>query len=270
MNKPLTPPSGAVHSPQEWAVTAPLAQLRAKGVRCLLSCGRTADYVAVPLADGSTIRLTGTTRPDENGTVDDVSVNHPVRAHESWRAELDHAAGSTLVYDSEGRQMTFAEDTKALVAAILQYHRQRGGEFGDQQPPVPAEGESGEEAAPDDLPFLSPLADLADLYGRFEDGYGPDDIRAVFGRIHAEGGPYLVCVWDYADEYGFGGDSQFYAEDADGRLFEVQPDIHRWLSGWQETPGAVDTWVCAPVSEPTEFPVSDDFHNYARTDRTGD
>ncbi len=29
------------------------------------------------------------------------------------------------------------------------------------------------------------------------------------------------------------------------------------------------TWVCAPVTEATEFAVSDDFHNYARADRTG-
>lgn len=77
-------------------------------------------------------------------------------------------------------------------------------------------------------------------------------------------------MWEYADEYGFGGNSEFYAEGEDGALFEVQPDVHRWLSGQQETPGPLDTWVCAPVTEPTDFPVSDDFHNYARADRTGD
>ncbi|WP_371591205.1 hypothetical protein [Streptomyces sp. NBC_00470] len=32
-------------------------------------------------------------------------------------------------------------------------------------------------------------------------------------------------------------------------------------------PGAVDMWVCAPVADPIEFAVSDDFHNYAITDR---
>jgi hypothetical protein len=109
------------------------------------------------------------------------------------------------------------------------------------------------------------LTQLADLRGQFKFGYTPQDVRSVFGRIRDAGGPYLVCVWEYADDYGFGGNSQFYAEDEAGDLFEVQPDIYRWLSGEQATPGAVDTWVCAPVSEPIEIAVSDDFHNYARS-----
>lgn len=115
-----------------------------------------------------------------------------------------------------------------------------------------------------------PLPQLADLRGRFEDGYSADDIRVTFRRIYDTGGPYLVCVWEYADDYGFGGNSQFYAEDENGGLFEVQPDIHRWLSGQQETPGPLSTWVGARAYEPEEFPVSDDFHNYARSDRPGD
>ena len=109
------------------------------------------------------------------------------------------------------------------------------------------------------------LTRLADLKGVFKDGYTPEEIRSVFGRISDEGGPYLVCVWDYADDAGYGGNSQFYAEDDAGNFFEVRLEIHRWLSGELETPGAVDTWVCAPVAEPTDFPVSDDFHNYARS-----
>ncbi|MBD0844275.1 hypothetical protein [Streptomyces sp. TRM68416] len=151
------------------------------------------------------------------------------------------------------------------VEAVRELIVAHGGEHENQEPPAPAaEGETGTDAAPD------VLSEIADLHGRFEDGYSADGIRTVFGRIYDEGGPYLVCVWEYADEYGFGGNSEFYAEGEDGDLFEVQPDIHRWLSGQQETPGPLDTWVCAPVTEPTEFPVSDDFHNYARTDRTGD
>lgn len=130
-------------------------------------------------------------------------------------------------------------------------------EGGDQEPPVP-------EAAPD------LLAQIAELRGRFEDGYSADAIRSVFGRIYDAVGIYLVCVWDYADEYGFGGGSEFFAEDEDGNHFEVQPCIHQWLSGQQGTPGPVSTWVCAPVAEPIEALVGDDFHNYARTDRTGD
>ncbi|MFJ2589662.1 hypothetical protein [Streptomyces sp. NPDC087538] len=114
------------------------------------------------------------------------------------------------------------------------------------------------------------LAEMADLHGRFKDGYTPEDIRTVFYRIYDTVGIYLVCVWEYVDEYGFGGNSEFFAEDRNGVLFEAQPDIHQWLSGQQETPGTPDTWVCAPVAEPTEFQASDDSHNYARADRTDD
>ncbi|MEV5205711.1 hypothetical protein [Streptomyces sp. NPDC053720] len=129
----------------------------------------------------------------------------------------------------------------------------------------------GEEPAPgtgDTVPDR--LAGIADLRGRFEDGYSADDIRSVFMRIHDAGGPYLVCVWDYADEYGFGGNSRFCAENEGGNLFEVQPSIHQWLSGELKTPGPMDTWMCAPVAEPVEIAVSDDFHNYAQADRTDD
>ncbi|MEU6680864.1 hypothetical protein [Streptomyces sp. NPDC046925] len=129
-----------------------------------------------------------------------------------------------------------------------------------------SEGPAADRAAasgPEGTPDL--VAELADLRGRFEDGYTPEGIRSVFGRIQDAGGPYLVCVWEYADAFGFGGNSEFYAETAGG-FYEVSPDIHGWLSGDLETPGAPDTWVCAPLSQPLEFTVTDDFHNYARTE----
>ncbi|WP_030200633.1 hypothetical protein [Streptomyces sp. NRRL S-87] len=146
------------------------------------------------------------------------------------------------------------------IEAVRDLVVQHGGEHENQEPPAPSM-----EAA-EDLRRPDPLGDIAHLHGRFADGYSARDIRSVFGRIYDEGGPYLVCVWEYADENGFGGTSTFFAEEEDGSLFEVRADIHRWLSGQQETPGPMATWVCAPV-EPTEFVVSDDFHNYARVDR---
>lgn len=141
---------------------------------------------------------------------------------------------------------------------------EHGGEHEDQEgedPAPSAEGAPAGETAQD------LRAELADLHGAFEHGYGADDIRCVFGRISDAGGLYLVCVWDFADDCGFGGNSVFYAEDEDGNLYEIQPDIHRWLAGEQETPGPLATWVCAPVLEPFEFAATDDRHNYARTER---
>lgn len=156
------------------------------------------------------------------------------------------------------------------IEAVRELIVQHGGEHENQEPPAPdseTDAETDAEAE-GDKPVLDLFA-VADLRGRFADGYSADGIRSVFGRIYDEGGPYLVCVWEYADVYGFGGSSQFYAEGEDGAFFEVQPDIHQWLSGQEEKPGPVDGWICAPATGPTEFPVSDDFHNYARIDRAG-
>ncbi|GAB2718141.1 hypothetical protein [Kitasatospora kifunensis] len=116
---------------------------------------------------------------------------------------------------------------------------------------------------------LEALVDLQDLRGRFEDGYTPENIRSTFGRIQEAGGPLLVCVWDYADEDGFGGNSQFYSEDENGTLFEVQLEIHQWLSGKRGMPAPLETWTCAPIAEPIESAITDGFHNHARADLTG-
>lgn len=74
-------------------------------------------------------------------------------------------------------------------------------------------------------------------------------------------------MWDIADEYGFGGNAEFYAEDEEGGLFELRPDIYRWLTGQQDAPGPLETWVGAHVPELVEFAATDDRHNYARTER---
>ncbi|GAA1590627.1 hypothetical protein [Streptomyces globosus] len=141
---------------------------------------------------------------------------------------------------------------------------EHGGEHDDQEGEESAEGAEAattEQAAPD------LLAEIAELHGAFEHGYGADDIRNVFGRIYDTGGPYLVCVWEVADDCGFGGKSEFYAEDEDGDLFEVRPDLYLWLTGQKGTPGPIDTWVGPHVPDLREFAATDDRHNYALTER---
>lgn len=218
----------------------------------LTANGPTACFERIRLADGQALTLKIRAGAD---TVDEVLLHAGLTA-------LDVAAwtgrGQSEVWLSDGHHSAGTLYLDVPIEVVRDLVVQHGGEHEDQESGEP----SLEQLRSPDL-----LADIADLYGRFKDGYTPDDIRTVFARIYDAGGPYLVCVWDYADEYGFGGNSQFYAEREDGGFFEVQPDIHQWLSGQKETPGPVSTWVCAPVAEP-EFAASDDFHNYARTDRT--
>ncbi|MEW1639323.1 hypothetical protein AB0469_35375 [Streptomyces sp. NPDC093801] len=150
--------------------------------------------------------------------------------------------------------------TEALRDLIAEH----GGEHEDQEgeDAAPSAGGTAAGEAAQELG-----AELAELHGAFEHGYGADDIRRVFGRINDEGGPYLVCVWDIADDYGFGGNADFYAEDEECKLFELKPDVYRWLTGQQDSPGPLDTWVGAHVPELVEFAATDDRHNYARTER---
>ncbi|MGW3154576.1 hypothetical protein [Streptomyces sp. NPDC001089] len=151
------------------------------------------------------------------------------------------------------------------VAAIRELIVQHGGEHEDQASEEPAPGaqpEGGAEAV------SGLLARIADLHGAFKDGYGPDDIGRVFGRIHDEGGPYLFCVWDYATEAGFFGKSQFFTENQHGDQVELQPGVCEWLSGERETPGPVDTWEGDVFFEDIDFAATDDNHNYARDERT--
>jgi hypothetical protein len=213
----------------------------------------------VHLADGQGIAVR--TRPGAD-TIDEVFVSPGVTVPDTEAWEGEDRLDAWLTGGRLSERPCYLDVPVEAVRALV---RQHGGEHADQGPEWTVPGAEDETEAQEDV-----LPGIADLYGRFKSGYSADDIRAVFGRIYDAGGPDLVCVWDYADDYGFGGSSQFYAEDVDGNLFEVQPDIHRWLSGQQETPGPVSTWVCAAVAEATDFPVSDDFHSYARTNRMSD
>ncbi|MFE4663270.1 hypothetical protein ACFRFJ_42130 [Streptomyces hydrogenans] len=96
--------------------------------------------------------------------------------------------------------------------------------FGPPQPGAAAEKDTVVVQRTPGLP-----ADIADLHGAFQHGYGADDVRTVFGRISDAGGPCLVCVWDFPDAYGFGGNSEFYAEEDNGVLLELQQDAYWWL-----------------------------------------
>ncbi|MEU5900384.1 hypothetical protein [Streptomyces venezuelae] len=207
----------------------------------------------IHLADGQGIAIRAVPGAD---TADEVFVSPGVTIPDIQAREAVTRLDAWLAVGQLVERRCYLDVPVEAVRALITRH---GGEHADQGPgwSIPAAEAQG-----------SVPAETADLRARFEDGYSADDILIVFGRIHDAGGPYLVCVWDYADAFGFGGNSEFFAEDENGTLFEVAPDLHEWLSGQRATPGPADTWVCAPVAEPTEFPVSDDFHNYARTDRT--
>ncbi|MER6687471.1 hypothetical protein [Streptomyces olivaceoviridis] len=122
-----------------------------------------------------------------------------------------------------------------------------------------------------DLTTSEATEELEDLRGSMMDGYTSEDVNRVFARIEEATGVRLTCLWDYCDAYGYGGNSQFYVEDADGRLYELAGDLWAWLNGdptahhTPNSPGAPASWrgAAAEVPEPAG---GDDFYNLAQVD----
>ncbi|MGW0844123.1 hypothetical protein ACWD26_29100 [Streptomyces sp. NPDC002787] len=116
--------------------------------------------------------------------------------------------------------------------------------------------------------------ELEGLRGCMQDGYTPEDVNRVFIRLEDATGVRLTCLWDYYDAYGYGGNSQFYVEGADGRLYELVGDLWAWLNGdpaapdTPKSPGVPFSW-CGPVADVPVPAVSDDFYNLAQVDDQG-
>lgn len=116
---------------------------------------------------------------------------------------------------------------------------------------------------------------IADLRGSMAGGYDDDRVNRVLGAISDATGLDLVCVWDYYDDTGVGGDSQFYVQGQDGELRELAGDLWPWLNGdpadpeTPATPGDPPTWLGERAAFTTADLAWDDggWRNYAHEDR---
>ncbi|WP_369228759.1 hypothetical protein AB5J56_00040 [Streptomyces sp. R21] len=118
------------HDPnaEEEVATAPLARLRAAGIRCLSWRDSAGTYICIPLADGAEVTFSGTAADQGDIRGHDVSTHHPIREHESWQACLNNTdGGCDVLYDSCTQDLPYEEDTAALVAVILACAREHGG-----------------------------------------------------------------------------------------------------------------------------------------------
>ncbi|WP_431921405.1 hypothetical protein [Nonomuraea jabiensis] len=118
------------------------------------------------------------------------------------------------------------------------------------------------------------LAGISKWKASMVGGYDDDAVNTVLGSISEVSGLHLMCVWDYYDEYGPGGDSDFYVESDDGSLHYLAGDLYEWLSvppdseDAPEGPGDPTTWVGGPADiGPDDIALQDDQHNYALQDR---
>jgi hypothetical protein len=87
--------------------------------------------------------------------------------------------------------------------------------------------------------------DFEDLAGIFRDGYDSYDINRVFGIIDDRTDKRVECVWEFFDNYGYGGTSEFYLIE-NGVAFELIGGLRPWLYGGRDEvangPGHPGTW----------------------------
>jgi hypothetical protein len=116
------------------------------------------------------------------------------------------------------------------------------------------------------------LEDGPGYAGAMIDGYTSEDVDRILGAFSAATGLNLICVWDFNDEAGTGGSSDFYVCGRDGDTFELAGDLWRYLNGdpgdpdSPATPGDPFTWVGAPAGLPER--AYDAGHNQAYVDET--
>ncbi len=115
-----------------------------------------------------------------------------------------------------------------------------------------------------------------ELRGCMRDGYTDDDVNAILGQLADTVGLNLVCVWDYVDTWGPGGNSDFFILAPNGQLHELIGELWRWLNDDPEDPqapthpGTPGTWVGPPDDRPDDACAwNDGRHNFAVENRDG-
>jgi hypothetical protein len=108
---------------------------------------------------------------------------------------------------------------------------------------------------------------LRDYAGVFKDGYTPEDVDRAMGAVRDATGIELAILWDFCDEAGFGGNSD-YAISYLGDLYdfeditEDEADIPSFLAGDGPCPDQLSIRLCGKL----EYQTLTNF-NYAAVDK---
>lgn len=97
---------------------------------------------------------------------------------------------------------------------------------------------------------LSPadVAHLIDNQGMFVNGYDDDAINSVLGNFETA---RLVCLWAYYDDYGYGGDSEFFgvAKVADPAYTHLHANATKDEGPWRQVHPDVWSYLSDPDSD---------------------
>ncbi|MEU6349983.1 hypothetical protein ABZ896_11715 [Streptomyces sp. NPDC047072] len=107
---------------------------------------------------------------------------------------------------------------------------------------------------------LAPLG----LKNFLAEGYSDDEVADVLGSVAEVTGVHVVCLWDYVDRYGCGGDSDWYVRAPNGSLHWLACDLFSWINYGENAPGDPSTWAGSPAGITTSTLVTVSPFNYAR------
>ncbi|BBX87971.1 hypothetical protein [Mycolicibacterium aubagnense] len=112
--------------------------------------------------------------------------------------------------------------------------------------------------------------DLSEFEARFSQGYTPEDINRVLGRIQLLTVTRIICVWEYFDDDGYGGNSELFFIDRH-TAHELAGQLWPWLlDGRSEAPhgpGDAASWKGRRADFDYTSLSGDGLHNCARAVR---
>jgi hypothetical protein len=100
----------------------------------------------------------------------------------------------------------------------------------------------------------------------FNEGYDEDAINDILGHIQELTDTTIVCLWEFRDHLGYGGESELFLLD-DGALYCLGGDLWPWLlDGTSEAPNGPGTpaqWKGHPTGQVAREFQGDGRHNLA-------
>ncbi|MBC7303183.1 hypothetical protein [Nocardia salmonicida] len=192
----------------------------------------------------------------------------------------EHAAAVELAREAEGLLASYQRkvpDTTVANAlrSVLSYN------WNDERRDYLEQAEGRDRHIFGDLSAVARWLDIAsapttcsapaELRSRLVDGYDSDQITSVLGQISAASGLAVVCLWNYVDNFGFGGDSDFRILSPHGQLYYLDGDLSDWLTDTPDHapahPGSPASWIGGIDTDAIDIAGGDGRHSLARENR---
>ncbi|WP_328373047.1 hypothetical protein OG800_49570 (plasmid) [Streptomyces sp. NBC_00445] len=103
-----------------------------------------------------------------------------------------------------------------------------------------------------------------DLKNFLSEGYSDEEVTAVLGPVAEATGVHVICLWDYVDRYGCGGDSDWYVMTPSGALHRLAGGLFSWINYGEGKPCDPATWIGNATGVTSSTLAAVDPYNHAR------